>query len=66
MDRFHNGDRLQHSFVLMLISLSNLAIMGKIKKNICTKVKRVGQINIDTKGITNTPPFKKVVDSLTR
>ena len=62
VDGFHNGDRLQNSFVLMLISLSNLAIMGKIQKNICNKVKRVGLINIDTKGITNTPPFMKVVD----
>ena len=33
----------------MLISLSNIVIMGKIQKNICTKVKRVGLINIDTK-----------------
>ena len=37
------------SFVLMLISLTNLAAMGKIQKNISTKVRLVGLININTK-----------------
>ena len=33
----------------MLISLFNLAAMGKIQKNTQTKVKLVGLININTK-----------------
>ena len=37
------------SFVSMLRSLSNLAAMGKIQKNILSKVRLVGLININTK-----------------
>ena len=33
IDRFYNGDRGLYSFVSMLISLSNLAAMGKVQKN---------------------------------
>ena len=36
-------------FVSVLISFSNLAAMGKIQKNICTKVRPVGLININKK-----------------
>lgn len=35
--------------------------MGKIQKNIKTKVKPAGLISIKTKGIPNKPPFMKVV-----
>lgn len=45
----------------MVISLSNLAVMDKSQKNIWTKVRRVGLINIDTKEYPNTPPFMKEV-----
>ena len=34
MDLFHNGDQIWYSFVLMLISLSNLAAMGEIQTKI--------------------------------
>ena len=34
IDHFHNGHQIKYSFVSMLISLSNLAAMGKIQKNI--------------------------------
>ena len=34
IDLSHNGDQIYYSFILMLISLSNLAAMGKIQKNI--------------------------------
>ena len=33
----------------MQISLSNLAAMGKIQKNISTKMRPVGLINVNTK-----------------
>ena len=45
----------------MLISLTNLAAMRKIQKNIWTKVRLVGLININTKEWQNMPPFMKVV-----
>lgn len=45
----------------MIISLFNPAAMGKIQKNIKTKVRPVGLINIKTKGTPNIPPFMKVV-----
>ena len=45
----------------MLISLTNLAVMHKIQKNIWTKVRLVGLININTKEWQNKPPFMKVV-----
>ena len=45
IDVFHNGDRVQYSFVLMLISLSNLSAMSKIQKNIETKVRPLGPID---------------------
>ena len=32
IDLFHNGDQIQYSFVLMLISLISLTAMGKILK----------------------------------
>ena len=47
----------------MLISLTNLAVMHKIQKNIWTKVRLVGPININTKEWQNKPPFMKVVYS---
>jgi len=34
IDLFHNGDQIKYSFVLMLISLTNLTAMSKIQKNI--------------------------------
>ena len=34
IDLLHKGDENQHSFVSMLISLSSLAAMGKLQKNI--------------------------------
>ena len=49
IDLFHNGDRIQYSSVSMLMSLSNLAAMGKSQKNIYTKVRPVGLINTNTK-----------------
>ena len=45
----------------MLISLNNLAAMCKIQKDIWTKVRLVGLININTKEWQNKPPFMKVV-----
>ena len=43
------GKPEKNSFVSMLRSLSNLAATGKIQKNILTKVRLVGLININTK-----------------
>ena len=34
IDPFYDGDRIQYSFASMLITLSNLAAMGKIQENI--------------------------------
>ena len=48
IDLFHNGGPIKHSFVLMLISLSSLAAMRKIQKNILNKMRPVGPININT------------------
>ena len=48
LDLFHNGDRVQYSFVSVLINPFNLAAMGKIQKNIKTKGRPVGLININT------------------
>ena len=31
---FHNGGQIKYSFVLMPISLSNLAVIDKVQKNI--------------------------------
>ena len=45
----------------MLIDLTNLAGMRKIQKNIWTKVRLVGLININTKEWQNKPPYMKVV-----
>ena len=45
----------------MLISLTNLAAMSKIQKNIWTKVRLAGLININTKDWQNKPPYMKVV-----
>ena len=47
----------------MLISLTNLAAMRKIQKNIWNKVRPVSLININTKDWQNKPPFMKVVYS---
>ena len=60
-DLFHNGDQIQYSFALMLVSLTNLAAMHKIQKNIWNKVRLVSLININTKEWQNKPPFMKVV-----
>ena len=49
IDLFHNGDQIQYSFVLMLIGPTRLIAMGKILKNISTKVRPVGLTNINTK-----------------
>ena len=49
----------------MLINLTNLAAMRKIQKNIWTKVRLIGLININTKEWRNKPPFMKVVYSFT-
>ena len=43
---FDNGGQIKYSFVLMLISLISLAAMGTIQKNISTKVRQVGLIDI--------------------
>ena len=43
------------------MSISNLAAMNKFQKNIWSKVRLVGLINIDTKEYPNTPPFMSVV-----
>ena len=48
IDLFHNGSLIKHSFVLILISLSSLAVMHKIQKNMLTKMRPVGPININT------------------
>ena len=45
----------------MLISPIALTAKGKILKNIQTKVRRVGLININTKEKQNAPLFMKVV-----
>ena len=62
IDLFHDGDQIQYSIVSMLMSLSSLAPMGKLENKIYTKMRRVGLINIHRKGITNMPPFMKVVN----
>ena len=54
IDLFHNGDQIQLSFVSILMSLSKHAAMG-------SKVMQVGLINLNIKGITNRPPFMKLV-----
>ena len=45
----------------MLISLTNLAAMSKIQKNIWIKLRLVGLININTKDWQNKSPYMKVV-----
>ena len=49
IDLFHNGGQINYSFVLMLISPTNLATTSKFQKNICFKTRAVGLININTK-----------------
>ena len=49
IDLFHNGGQIKYSFVLMLISLTSLAMTSKFQKNICFKTRAVGVINIKTK-----------------
>ena len=49
IDLFHNGGQINYSFVLMLISPTNLATTSKFQKNICSKTRAVGLININTK-----------------
>ena len=34
IDDLHNGDQISHSFVSMLIRLSNLTAVGEIQQNI--------------------------------
>ena len=48
-DLFHNCGQIKHSFVLMLISLTSLAMTSKFQKNICFKMRAEGLINIKTK-----------------
>ena len=48
IDLFHNGGPIKYSFVLMPISLSSLAAMRKIQKNMLTKMRPVGAIDINT------------------
>ena len=48
IDLFHNGGQIKYSLVLMLISLTSLAMTSKFQKNICFKTKAVGVINIKT------------------
>ena len=49
IDLFHNGGQINYSFVLMLISPTNLATTSKFQKNIFFKTRAVGLININTK-----------------
>ena len=49
IDLFRNGGQINYSFVLMLISPTNLAMTSKFQKNICFKTRAVGLININTK-----------------
>ena len=49
IDLFHNGGQIKYSFVLVLISPTNLATKSKFQKNICFKTRAVGLINIKTK-----------------
>ena len=49
IDLFHNGCQINYSFVLMLISPTNLATTSKFQKNIFLKTRAVGLININTK-----------------
>ena len=49
IDLFHNGNQINYSFVLMLISPTNLATTSKFQKNVCFKTRAVGLININTK-----------------
>ena len=49
IDLFHNGDQINYSFVLMLISPTNLATTSKFQKKIFFKTRAVGLININTK-----------------
>ena len=49
IDLFHNGGQINYSFVLMLISPTNLATTSKFQKNICFKARAAGLININTK-----------------
>ena len=48
IDLFHNGGPIKYSFVLMLLGLSSLAAMRKIQKNMLTKMRPIGPININT------------------
>ena len=48
IDLFYNGGPIKYSLVLILIILSSLAAMRKIQKNMLTKMRPVGPININT------------------
>ena len=50
IDLFHIGGQIRYSSVLMLISLSGLAMMSKFQKNIFFKM-RTGLINISIKNV---------------
>ena len=49
IDLFHNGGQVKYYFVLMIISLTSLAMTSKFQKNICFKTRAVGLINTKTK-----------------
>ena len=49
IDLSHYGGQIKYSFVLMLTSLTSLAMTSKFQKNICFKARAVGAINIKTK-----------------
>ena len=48
IDLLHIGGPIKCNFVLMLISLSSLAATRKFQKNMLTKIRQVGPININT------------------
>ena len=49
IDLFHSGGLIKYLSVLMLISLSGLAMTGKFQKNFGFRMSAVGLININTK-----------------
>ena len=51
IDLFHNGGPTKYSFVLMLISLSSVVAMREFQKNMLTKMRPVGPININQEPI---------------
>ena len=47
IDLFHNGGQIKYLSVLMLISLSSIAMTSKFQKNFCFKMRAVRLININ-------------------